>query len=315
MTNRLPISALRAAFGTHLQENVVLANYTTAHAGGPAGALVVTNTIDELANAVQTLWDAGTDFFVLGSGSNILVSDNGYPGVVVLNRARNIKIDTRTSPSPYGPNRAPTSAHLPARSPYAVCPAWSGLPACQERLAAQFTAMLALTAATCHANLVLAEILHRESGRETWPVERLDYAYRSSALKRQPGQSVILAARLHLAESSTEAVKARMEEFSDKRRASQPPGASMGSMFKNPAGDFAGRLIEAAGLKGTRVGAAEISSIHANFFINHGGATASDIYALIQKARTAVEKKFGVRLELEVELVGNWSAANLQGMG
>jgi UDP-N-acetylmuramate dehydrogenase len=80
----------------------------------------------------------------------------------------------------------------------------------------------------------------------------------------------------------------------------------MGSMFKNPAGDYAGRLIEAAGLKGKKIGSAEISPLHANFFINHGGATAEDIWKLIQLARDAVEKKFGIVLELEIELVGEW---------
>ena len=80
----------------------------------------------------------------------------------------------------------------------------------------------------------------------------------------------------------------------------------MGSMFKNPKDDHAGRLIDAAGLKGTRVGEAEISTIHANFFINHGGATAQDVYALIRTARMAVEEMFGVTLELEIELLGDW---------
>lgn len=80
----------------------------------------------------------------------------------------------------------------------------------------------------------------------------------------------------------------------------------MGSMFKNPTGDFAGRLIEAAGLKGTRVGNAEISSTHANFFINHGDTRAADIYALVKLARSTVEEKFGVKLEMEVELIGDW---------
>lgn len=85
----------------------------------------------------------------------------------------------------------------------------------------------------------------------------------------------------------------------------------MGSMFKNPAGDFAGRLIEAAGLKGTRFGDAEISPIHANFFINHGHATAAEIGQLIQIARETVAEKFGVQLELEVELLGDWPAVQI----
>jgi UDP-N-acetylmuramate dehydrogenase len=82
----------------------------------------------------------------------------------------------------------------------------------------------------------------------------------------------------------------------------------MGSIFKNPPGDFAGRLIEAAGLKGTRIGNAEISPIHANFFINHGKASAKDVKGLIDLARNAVEARFGVRLEMEIELIGEWNS-------
>ncbi len=91
-----------------------------------------------------------------------------------------------------------------------------------------------------------------------------------------PGQAVILAARLQLTHSTPAEVQAKMDEFSAKRRRTQPPGASLGSMFKNPPGDYAGRLIEAAGLKGTRVGGVQISPVHANFFINDGNATATD---------------------------------------
>jgi UDP-N-acetylmuramate dehydrogenase len=103
-------------------------------------------------------------------------------------------------------------------------------------------------------------------------------------------------------------IKKRMDELVAFRKRTQPPGASMGSMFKNPSGDYAGRLIEAAGLKGARVGDAGISDLHANFFINHGEASGEDVYALIRKARQEVLDQFGVQLELEIELIGEWDA-------
>jgi UDP-N-acetylmuramate dehydrogenase len=187
-------------------------------------------------------------------------------------------------------------------------------------------------------NLLLAEILHRREqagingnmseirvSREEWPVDRLNYAYRSSELKEERGPAkedmakpansrqtrqrpgtVVLAALLRLERSNQEAIQAKMDEYLIQRRSTQPPGASMGSMFKNPAGDAAGRLIEAAGLKGMHTGGAEISPKHANFFINHGGATAADIWSLICTARERVAEKFGVDMELEIELIGNW---------
>jgi UDP-N-acetylmuramate dehydrogenase len=114
----------------------------------------------------------------------------------------------------------------------------------------------------------------------------------------------VLRAELHLTPAPAAEIKSRMTEFNQRRKASQPPGATIGSMFKNPPGDYAGRLIEAAGLKGYRLGQAQISPIHANFFQNLGGATASEMMSLIQTAQTAVEAKFGIKLELEIEVVG-----------
>jgi UDP-N-acetylmuramate dehydrogenase len=165
-------------------------------------------------------------------------------------------------------------------------------------------------------NLLMANILHPrqingdhrpEILQEDWPVERFEYAYRSSVIKRQPGQVVILSAQLKLSLSTPEAVQAKMDEFTTIRRDSQPGGASLGSIFKNPAGDYAGRLIEAAGLKGKKIGKVEISQKHANFFINHDSATASDYAALIKLVQKEVSEKFGIKLELEIELLGDWT--------
>jgi UDP-N-acetylmuramate dehydrogenase len=306
----LSLDPVRAVFGSRLQERVVLSNYTTSRTGGPADGLLVANTAGELAETAGALWGLDVPFFILGSGSNVLVSDAGVRGVVVINRARNIKIDTHhPAPSVW----AESGANLGTVARQAALRGFSGLEwagTVPGSLGGAVYGNAGAHGGDMAGSLVLAEILHRESGREAWPVERLEYAYRTSALKRQPGQAVILAARLKLSPASPETVKATMEQFSAQRRRSQPPGASMGSMFKNPPGDYAGRLIEAAGLKGRRIGDAEISAFHANFFINHGNAAAADIYRLIQAARQAVQDKFGIALELEVELLGDWSKAN-----
>jgi UDP-N-acetylmuramate dehydrogenase len=118
--------------------------------------------------------------------------------------------------------------------------------------------------------------------------------------------SARLAATLRLERNSREVIQEKLDLYLTHRRRTQPPGASMGSMFKNPPGDYAGRLIEAAGLKGMRIGDAEISSLHANFFINTGHATASDIWKLIDLARRRVEELTGIKLDLEIELMGEW---------
>jgi UDP-N-acetylmuramate dehydrogenase len=163
-----------------------------------------------------------------------------------------------------------------------------------------------------NSNLVLAEILHRTQGKQTWDCAQMQYSYRSSALKRSPGEAVILSARLKLNQSTQEEVQARMDEFNARRRRSQPPGASLGSMFKNPPNEYAGRLIEAAGLKGARIGGAQISTIHANFFVNDQNATAQDLQQLIELAQQRVFEKFGIQLELEVEWLGIWQQKNGQ---
>ncbi|MCC6956090.1 MAG: UDP-N-acetylmuramate dehydrogenase, partial [Anaerolineales bacterium] len=163
------------------------------------------------------------------------------------------------------------------------------------------------------STLQMAEILHRmgKSGnggyiRENWLVEKLEYTYRASILKKYPGQAVVLSALFRLARSTKADVQSKLDELVEYRRRTQPPGASTGSMFKNPAGDYAGRLIEAAGLKGYRIGNVQISPLHANFFINLGDGTASDVYGLILHTREKVAQQFGVQLELEVELLGDW---------
>jgi UDP-N-acetylmuramate dehydrogenase len=152
----------------------------------------------------------------------------------------------------------------------------------------------------------MAEILQRDSGRQSWTPDQFAFRYRGSILKENGGSAVVLSATFQLSYGKPEDINKKLEDFLAHRRRTQPPGASMGSMFKNPPDDHAGRLIDAAGLKGTRSGEAEISAVHANFFINHGGALAQDVYALICQASETVLEKFGVTLELEIELLGDW---------
>jgi UDP-N-acetylmuramate dehydrogenase len=156
------------------------------------------------------------------------------------------------------------------------------------------------------ASLLLAKILHRTKGYLSLTSEGMGYAYRSSALKRQPGDAIILSASFSVQPGDPALIEWTMKQFSERRRSTQPTGPSTGSTFKNPPGDFAGRLIEAAGLKGTRIGGVSINEKHANFFINDGTAKAQDYYDLIQLARQTVFEQFGVSLETEIEVIGDW---------
>ncbi len=302
----LPIETLRALFGEHLQENVVMANYTTAHVGGLADALLPVNTLAEMEQAVTQLWKNKIPMTILGSGSNILVSDQGVRGVVVLNRARNIKIDSRSNPPSVW---AESGANLANIARQAGLRGLSGLEwaaTVPGSLGGAVYGNAGAHGGSMQDNLILAEILHPVNGKESWSVEHMAYAYRSSRLKREHSPAVILAARLLVEPGNPVEIRSKIEGFSDHRRQTQPPGATMGSMFKNPPGDFAGRLIEAAGLKGKRIGGAEISPLHANFFVNHGNATAADIYQLITLAQWTVADRSGIQLELEIELLGDF---------
>lgn len=305
MSPALPLDALRAAFGKRLRVNQPLAHYTSARIGGSADALVDITTADELAGAARTLWDFGVPFFVLGGGSNVLVSDTGVREVILFNQASAVRFTEGERPTVW----AESGAGLGAIARQAAAKGRGGL-----EWAAGIPGTIGgavVGNAGAHGGdismvLEMASILHRNEGRKDWTTQDLAYEYRGSWLKHHPGQAVVLSARLVVAKKPEAEIRAQMDSFLAYRRLTQPPGASMGSMFKNPPGESAGRLIEAVGMKGKRIGNAQISPLHANFFLNLGDARAADVYALIQEARAAVRKLSGIDLELEIELVGEW---------
>jgi len=304
MPTTLPLPTLRAAFGDRLQENISLAPYTSARIGGPADALITVTSADELAGTMSRLWELGVPYKMLGGGSNVLVSDRGFRGVVVLNRAKAVHFNKGSQPKVRA-EAGVVIANLARRTAAHGLAGLEWAAAVPGTIGGAVYGNAGAFGGDMAGSLIRAELL-TENGRKTWTVEKFGYGYRTSVLKRQDMKSVVLWAELHLEHSTKEAVSVKISEFSERRKATQPPGASMGSMFKNPPGDFAGRLIEAAGLKGTRIGTAEISPVHANFFINHGQTKAEDVRTLVNLAQKTVAEKFGVNLELEIELIGEW---------
>lgn len=299
-----PIDMLYAKLGDKVKENVSLAPYTSARIGGPADILITADSADDLARIIKLLRKQEMGYIILGGGSNVLISDKGVRGVVVLNRAKAVRFHGGEQPSVTAEsgvifsnlaNRC-ASKGLAGLEWAATVPGTIG--GAVYGNAGAFGGDVA-------GNLVWAEIL-TENGREKFTVDQMGYGYRTSVLKRGEIHGVVLSAEFALKNSTKEEVTVKIEQFSAHRKATQPPGASMGSMFKNPTGDYAGRLIEAAGLKGTRIGNAEISPVHGNFFINHANTKAEDIRALILLAQKTVKEKLGVELELEVELIGEW---------
>jgi UDP-N-acetylmuramate dehydrogenase len=300
------ISDLRNIFGDRLQENVHLSCYTAARIGGPADALVFVYSAGELAMAAENLWAMEVPFNLLGGGSNVLVSDKGVRGVMIINRARKVKFDTQAEPPSVHAESGVTPNDITQRAARLGLAGFEWAASLPGSLGGAVYGNAGAFDGEIAGNLISVELIHRQLGRQVWCKEKMEYGYRTSLLKREHVPAFILSAQLTLSHADPQVIRVKMEQFSEQRRNTQPPGASMGSMFKNPTGGKAGRLIEAAGLKGRRIGNAEISSQHANFFISHGQTRAVDMKTLIDLAQNTVAEKFGVKLELEVELIGEW---------
>jgi len=299
-----PVDRLRLQFGDAVQENVSLAPYTSARIGGPADVLVMVKSATQLMDVITVLWESGIPYYILGGGANVLISDKGVRGVVVLNRAKEICFENGDEPTVWCEAGVVFSnlANRCAAKGFAGLEWAATVPG---TIGGAVHGNAGAFGGDMAGNLIWADLLTKR-GREKFSVEQMKYGYRTSILKCGDESAIVLAALLRLKNSTKETVSAKIEEFSERRKTTQPPGASMGSMFKNPEGDHAGRLIEAAGLKGTRIGSAEISRLHGNFFINHGDTRAEDLRALIRLVQETVAKKMNVQLELEVELVGEW---------
>lgn len=300
----IPVDMLRRQFGDAVQENISLAPYTSARIGGPADVFITVKSADELADVIQFIWQHEIPYYILGGGSNVLVSDKGVRGVVILNRAKEVRFESGDQPTVWCESGVIFSnlANRCASKSFAGLEWAATVPG---TIGGAVYGNAGAFGGDISENLIWAELLTK-NGREKFSVQQMGYGYRTSIFKRNEINAIVLSALLRLKNSTKENVSVKIEENSEHRKTTQPPGASMGSMFKNPSGDHAGRLIEAAGLKGTRIGNAEISKLHGNFFINHGETKAEDIHALIRLVQKTVKEKFDVALELEVELVGEW---------
>ena len=284
-----------------------LARHTTLRIGGPADYFVRVDSRDELLQAIEWTQAQHLDIFILGNGSNILVGDAGIRGLVIENHAdaveQRINGDTLTLLSESG-------ASLPGIANRMARQGWRGL---EWAIGVPATIGAAVvTNAGAHGgslgdSLVRAEIIRVnefEAGARWWTRDELQYGYRTSFLKQHGSEYVVLRAELALARDEPSNCIARMNQYTEHRRRTQPTEPSVGSMFKNPPGDHAGRLIEAAGLKGKRVGNVRVSTVHANFFVNLGGGTAREMMELVAQVQEQVRQEFGVELELEIQVVG-----------
>ena len=299
-----PVDLLIAKFGEMVKENVPLAPYTSARIGGPADIFITVDSVAALARVVKYLWKNDMPFLVMGGGSNLLVSDKGARGVVVLNRAKKVTFHAGNQPS-VSAESGVVFSNLANRCASKGFGGIEWAAAVPGTIGGAVYGNAGAFGGDVAGSLLSTELL-TETGREKFSVEQMGYGYRASLLKRGELKAIVLSAEFSLTNSTKEDATVKIQQFSAHRKTTQPPGASMGSMFKNPADDYAGRLIEGYGLKGTRIGNAEVSPLHGNFFVNHGATRAEDIRKLVQLVQKTVKEKQGVELELEIEMVGEW---------
>lgn len=287
------------------RRGVTLAPLTTWRVGGACRALAEPRNPEELTAARREAAANGWPVFLLGGGSNILVADEGYPGMVIRYAARSRAVT---------PTADGAILHVEARAPLAGTAremarvGWAGLEWAEGIPGTVAGAVIGNAGAyggDIASRLITVDLIHPDGTAERWDASRMEYAYRSSALKgRDPAGPAIVAAQLRLERGDSALLLKEVARISAERRARTPVGASCGSVFRNPPGTSAGRLIEQAGCKGMRRGAAVVSTQHANYIINEGGATAREILGLIDQVRERVRAAGGPDLVLEIQLVG-----------
>jgi UDP-N-acetylmuramate dehydrogenase len=279
-----------------------LARHTSFRIGGPADVLVTPDSAAELGAVVRAAASAGVPLTMVGGGSNMLVGDGGIRGIVVK-LGRGFRRIVWEAPCV----EAGAAVQLGRLARDAASRGLAGLEYA-EGIPGTVGGALFMNAGA-YGGEISGAVDEVEGVDASGVVQRLArtglaFTYRRTAL---PAGFVVTAVRFRLRPETTDAVAARLEGVRVRRTASQPHGwANAGSIFKNPPGDFAGRLVELVGLKGTRVGGARISEQHGNFIVNEGEARAADVQALMQEAQRVVWERRGVWLEPEVRLVGSW---------
>ncbi len=291
--------------GLSLREDIPLLKRTWWRAGGPADGFIGVSTVSEAQALQRIAHDTQTPVFVLGNASNLLVSDHGIRGVVVRLEGELAQVQSSEDAAPTLTLGAGLKMiRLVSRMPKM---GWTGL---------EFMAGIPGTiggAITMNAGTALGETVDALSrvewvlptgDVETVPVSRLNMRYRHAEL---PPGALITRAWFKTTGADLDQSAKHIEEHLAYRARTQPVDVpTCGSTFRNPPGDTAGRLIDAAGLKGHRIGAAEVSQKHANFVVNTGGASAADIRALVEFVRDEVQRQTGIRLQREVHFVGEW---------
>ena len=282
------------------EREVPLSRYTSFRIGGPARRMAFPQNGEQLILLLSQARDLSARPFVLGNGTNVLVRDGGLRGLTIVlgEPMSGVRIEGRRVTAQAGAllSRVGREAQ---RAGLQGMAALSGIPGSVGGAAA-------MNAGAYGSEMkdVLTRVLALENGQPVWlDADALALSYRDSLILRHG--LIVLAAEFELQGGDPDAIQAEMADYAARRREKQPLNMpSAGSTFKRPAGHFAGALIEGAGLKGYRVGGAQVSELHAGFVVNAGGATARDVLALMDDVRRIVFEQTGVTLEPEVRVIG-----------
>ncbi|MEG6616431.1 UDP-N-acetylmuramate dehydrogenase [Peptococcaceae bacterium 1198_IL3148] len=301
MVTGATLDKLRFAFGTRLLINEPMANHTSWRIGGPAQYLIEPNNVEELRSAIVLAKELGLELTIIGNGTNLLVKDSGLPGLV-------IKLGHGLNQIAVAGNiiTAGAGAMLPVVARTAMQNGLAGL-AWSAGIPGSVGGALVMNAGANGSSISkitkTVKVMDGSGGVVELTKEQLSFGYRTSAL--QHSDFIVLEATFVCQHGSKEQIKKEMDEYIAKRKAVQPQGyPNAGSVFKNPQGAAAGKLIEEAGCKGMKRGNALVSPIHANWIVNLGGASAEDVLYLIDAIREKVKEKFNVSLQLEVRVLG-----------
>jgi UDP-N-acetylmuramate dehydrogenase len=299
---------IQRRIGVKTSRDEPLARFTTMRVGGPADLFATAHNAFELRALVRFARARALPHLVLGRGSDVVIADSGVRGLVILVRAEGSRVEGERYIAESGVQmaRAATEAQR------------AGLTGLEFGLAIPGTVGGAVWAnAGAHesdvaAILETARVLAADGSEAVLLVDALAFGYRDSRFKHGATSAtaeLILEATFRLAPADPDTIKGRLDDIRRWRQAHQPIGLpSAGSVFRNPPGDSAGRLIDAAGLKGLRAGGAVVSEKHANFIVNDQKGTAADVRRLAERVRAEVARRFAVELEFEIEFLGDWSA-------
>ena len=278
-----------------------LANHTSLRIGGPADLFVRIRSEDDLVGAVRVAREAELPTFILGGGTNLLVADAGIRGVVLDNGWSDVTVRGTVVDAASGTPLASVAAAA-ARSGILGLEWMATVPG---TVGGAVHGNAGAFGSDTAAALLDARLLDLNGDQWNARGDELGYRYRTSSLQGTP--VIVVRARFHGEPGDRPTAVRRIKEMANERMSKQPLAQpNTGSIFRNPAGDHAGRLIEAAGLKGARIGDALVSEKHANFIVNAGAARAVDVRALIRRCQREVKTRFGIDLVPEVEMVGEW---------